>query len=98
LQSIKNQGIVKRNNEQSRSLIDGSDIDPSSIGTSEKDRKKKKKKIGVNRSSQLNKGDESSRKDTSSNVSGFYSRNTGGVKKKKVRSKNTKNDNLAKSN
>ena len=98
MQSIKNQGIVKRNNEQSRSLIDGSDIDPSSIGTSEKDRKKKKKKIAVNRSSQLNKGDESSRKDTSSNVSGFYSRNTGGVKKKKVRSKNTKNDNLAKSN
>lgn len=66
------------------------------MGTSEKDRRKKKKKAGVKRSGYG--GDESSKKDTSSNVSGFYSRNTGGVKKRKVRSKNSKNDNLAKSN
>lgn len=61
--------------------------------------KRKHRKAKVRRSGQLNIGENSSRQgDTSSNASGFYSRNTGGVKKRHVRSKNKKSDNLAKSN
>lgn len=93
--SSKDKGIGKRVNDQSVSLLNGSGIDTSSVGTSEK-AKKKKKKAGVKRSG--HGGDERSKNDSSSNASGFYSRNTGGVKKRKVRSKNSKNDNLAKSN
>lgn len=43
-------------------------------------------------------GEESSRRDTISNVSGFYSRNTGGVKRSKIKTKNKKAESLAKAN